>query len=660
MQRRIIIHRHSAGRYRIPYEQELNPAQLQAVMHTTGAALVIAGAGTGKTRTLVYRVARLVEDGVPPESILLLTFTRKAAQEMLRRAAGLLDGRCEQVSGGTFHSFAHSILRRYGEHIGLPRTFTVLDTSDVHDVLNLLRSDLRSELTSRRFPTAQTLSELYSTALNRCQPLSEALAAEYPHFLPLLEPIEQLLQAYTTYKRRHGLVDYDDLLVLLLQLLEEHPTVRARLHAQYRFLMVDEYQDTNRLQHRITLLLSGPEENVMAVGDDAQSIYSFRGADFRNILEFPKAFQQCRLIQLEENYRSTQPILDFANAILARAAFGYRKRLFTRRAPEGALPVIVCTEDERQQSLFVVQQVLELREQGIPLEQIAVLARSAYLFFDLEIELARAGIPYRKFGGLKFTETAHIKDIIALARVLHNPGDVVSWYRALLLLEGVGPRTARRIVESLQQEGVRWEDPHRLEALAPASRAAVASFWHLLRRLALQPPPLPELLQELVAFYRPILERRYDDAHKRWKDLEMLLSIAERYARLEEFLADLSLEPPTESLVEVEPTGADQESPLVLSTVHSAKGLEWDAVLLIWATDGRFPPLKARESLESFEEERRLFYVACTRARRWLYIVYPLRGFEQGDRWAFTKVSPFVAELEPGIAEYWSVTVQSA
>lgn len=661
---RILPADHHRRSYRIRYEEELNSAQLRAVMHQEGAALVIAGAGTGKTRTLVYRVARLVEDGVPPETILLLTFTRKAAREMLRRAALLLDGRCERVAGGTFHSFAHSVLRRFGTALRLPENFTVLDQPDAEDVLNLVRAEFAPEHRGERFPRKQTLYAVYSASVNRCLPVSEILQQEYPHFVHLSEELERLFETYRRYKRQHGLLDYDDLLLFCLELLEEHPTARQRLHTQFRFVMVDEYQDTNRLQHRLSLLLAGPDENILAVGDDAQCIYSFRGADFRNILEFPKAFRQCTLITLEENYRSTQPVLDFANAILSRAVYGYQKRLVSRQ-PEGPRPALIRAEDERQQSLFVVQQVLELREQGIPLSEMAVLARAAHLFFDLEIELSRAGIPYRKFGGMKFTETAHVKDLLALARIVDNSSDSISWYRVALLLEGVGPRTARRIVEAVRDGLLRWEDANSMEALllgAPASvRARLTELWELLRELALRSVPLPELMRRLAIYYMPLLQCRYDDYHKRWKDIEAVLLLAERYRSLQEFLADLALEPPTESMVEAAVPDMQEEAPLTLSTVHSAKGLEWSAVFLIWMTDGRFPVGWAYESLEALEEERRLFYVACTRSKRCLYVLYPVRALDSESGWVLSKPSPFWAELEhEGVAERWVLVSENS
>ncbi|MDW8224793.1 MAG: ATP-dependent helicase [Bacteroidota bacterium] len=660
---RVVRSTFSRRQYRLPYEKELNPAQLQAVMHQEGPALVIAGAGTGKTRTLVYRVARLVEDGTPPENILLLTFTRKAAREMLHRAAQLLDGRCERVSGGTFHSFAHSVLRRYGKALGLPPNFTVLDQTDAQDVLNLVRSELFREQPRERFPQKQTLYNIHSAAVNRCRSVGEVLRTDYPHFQRLAEELERLFAAYNRYKRQHGLVDYDDLLLLLIELLEQHAGILRRLHAQFRYVMVDEYQDTNPLQHRISLLLAGPEENILVVGDDAQSIYSFRGADFRNILEFPDAFHRCACIRLEENYRSTQPILDLANAIIARAAYGYHKQLYSNRK-EGPLPVFIRAEDERQQSLFVVQQILELREQGLPLSEIAVLARSSYLFFDLEIELARTGLPYRKFGGMKLTETAHVKDVLALLRIVDNIADIVSWHRALLLLEGVGPRTAHRIIAAIRQGHLRWENPHAIDAVlvgtSATARTAILQLWELLRGLFLRQEPPPELLSQAALFYYPLLQRHYDDHHRRWKDIEALMGLAARYRELREFLADIALEPPTESVAEVASPDSDEEAPLTLSTVHSAKGLEWSAVFILWMTDGCFPVTWAYESPDAYEEERRLFYVACTRAKRYLYVLYPTRAIDRESGWILSKPSPFLVELGEGHAECWILVTEDS
>ena len=437
--------------YRINYEEELNPAQLKAVMHREGPALVLAGAGTGKTRTLTYRVARLVEDGVDPASILLLTFTRKAAREMLRRAGGLLDGRCEKVAGGTFHSFAYGVLQRFGVVEEGSRTtsrpVSVLDQADAEDVMNLVRGRFDVKGLKRRFPKKNTLVKMASTAVNTVTPIEEVVAQDFPQFLADADRIVEVVQAYQDYKRHHGLFDYDDLLLYLLAM-TRHEEVGPALRTRYQHIMVDEYQDTNALQHAIILGLSGRRGNVMAVGDDAQSIYSFRGADVRNIHAYPDSFDDCEVIRLEQNYRSTQPILDVCNDILRDAPGMFEKELFTD-VKEGEPPILVSCTNERQQSAFVVQQILELREQGVPLDDVAVLFRSGFLSFDLEIELRKANIPFVKFGGMKFTEAAHVKDLLALLRITANSRDVVSWYRVLLLLPGVGQKTAQQILDSM-------------------------------------------------------------------------------------------------------------------------------------------------------------------------------------------------------------------
>ncbi|MDX9760167.1 MAG: ATP-dependent helicase, partial [Bacteroidota bacterium] len=404
------------SRYRIRYRDELNAAQYEAATVLEGPVLVVAGAGTGKTRTLTYRVARLIESGVPPESVLLLTFTRKAAREMLRRAALLLDERTERVSGGTFHSFANMVLRQHAAEIGYAVNFTILDQGDSEDVINMLRTRLGLSEKKKRFPKKQTVQRIYSMSVNTLTPLDIIVARDYPQFVEQTDDIEQLARAYVGYKRANNIMDYDDLLVNLVTLLEQKEEIRRRLGERYRYIMVDEYQDTNRLQARIVRQLAAMHNNVMAVGDDAQSIYSFRGANFRNIMDFPKDYDNCRIITLEENYRSTQPVLDFTNEIIRMAAEKYSKTLFTSRR-EGMTPSLIAMEGENTQSRYIAQQVLELREEGVPLKEISVLFRAGYHSFDLEIELARYNIPYVKYGGLKLMETAHIKDMLAYLRV---------------------------------------------------------------------------------------------------------------------------------------------------------------------------------------------------------------------------------------------------
>lgn len=626
--------------FRIDYATELNPAQYEAVTHTGGPALVVAGAGTGKTRTLVFRVARLVESGIDPNQILLLTFTRKAADEMLRRASTLLDGRCEHVAGGTFHSFANTILRRYGTSIGLDGTFTILDRADGEDVINLLRAANGLDKKERRFPRKQVLAEMFSMAVNKSLSLAELIEDQYAHLAEHSESMLALAAEYTQYKREHQMVDYDDLLVRLYELLASGVDTRRRLSQSFRYIMVDEYQDTNALQAQIVRLLACEHDNVMAVGDDAQSIYSFRGASFRNIMDFPTLFSGTRLIALEENYRSTQPILDLSNAIIAAARERYTKNLFTSRG-HGMTPILVAAESERFQSRFVCQRILELREEGIPLDDIAVLFRSGFHSFDLELELARHDIPFLKRGGFKFIETAHIKDVLAYLRVLQNPRDVVSWHRVLLLIEGIGPRSSDEIVRWLAGGGA-------LEQLATYPKPALATDLRtlsvLLRDLS-APSRLPqEVLEALLRYYEPILKRVHrEDYPKRRRDLDQLATIAARYRSLTSFIADLALEPPTDSIGD-NLAGDREDEILTLSTVHSAKGLEWHCVFILWAAEGRFPSAYTVDEVE-IEEERRLFYVAATRAKDQLYITYPLHIFERSAGYVMGKPSRFIENL---------------
>jgi DNA helicase II / ATP-dependent DNA helicase PcrA len=634
-----------APSFRIDYEGELNAAQYAAVSHVEGPVLVVAGAGSGKTRTLVYRVARLVEIGLPPQSILLLTFTRRAAQEMLERAAALVGPDCGRVCGGTFHSFSNLVLRRFAREVGRERSFTILDRGDSEDVIQLIRTGMGLDRKDRRFPKKQTIAELFSAAVNKTAPLARIVEAQAPHLAEHLEDLERLSVRYDAYKAEKNLFDYDDLLLKLRDLLAARSDLAERLSCELRFIMVDEYQDTNRLQAEIVERLAVAHQNVMAVGDDAQSIYSFRGADFRNIMEFEKRFPGARVIALEENYRSTQPILDLANAVIERAAERYTKVLRTR-VKDGVTPLLVQAENESFQSRFVCQRILELREEGVPLDEIAVLFRSSFHSFDLEVELARADVPFVKRGGFKFVETAHVKDLIAHLRVVANPLDTVSWLRVLLLLEGIGPKIAGEMVEVIAAKG------GELSGLQiPGRRAAqskeVGQLARLLESLRAEQPKPAAALERVMAYYEPILERTHpDDYPRRQKDLEHLVTIAARYRSLETMLSDFALEPPSDS-VGGTLSDAEDEGRLTLSTIHSAKGLEWHTVFLIWAAEGKFPAQYSMIEESELEEERRLCYVAITRAKRLAYVSYPIQYFERGMGPALGRPSRFVAGL-PG------------
>jgi DNA helicase-2/ATP-dependent DNA helicase PcrA len=651
--KREIFEEHSIKQSKIRYKDELNPAQYEAVMTLDGPVLVIAGAGTGKTRTITYRVARLVEIGVNPESILLLTFTRKAAQEMLSRASLLLDARCDRVSGGTFHSFANLTLRKYAQLLKYDNSFTILDQGDAEDVINLLRTQEGYDRAKVRFPRKQTLYEIYSKSINTETPIEEIVLNEFPHYYEQVEDIVKLFRIYNTYKAKHNLMDYDDLLLNLKRLLEEFDDVRKKLSNQYKYIMIDEYQDTNKLQADIVRLLGMEHRNVMAVGDDSQSIYAFRGANFRNIMDFPKDFPGTKIIKLEENYRSTQPILNLANEIIDRAREKYTKVLYTRK-PGGELPVIVVAPSENHQSKFVVQKILELREEGIPLNQIAVLFRASYLSFDLEIELAKANIPFVKFGGFKFIETAHIKDIVAHLRVILNPNDVISWHRILLLLDGVGPRTAQKIIEDITSGKLNIKTNPKFWVEFKGYPESVSQLFKLLYTIYPDDVSVSEKTEIILRYYEPIMRDKYDDYERRKKDLEIFENIASRYDSLEEFLTDLAIEPPNESVAEIVPPGSDDEY-LVLSTIHSAKGLEWNTVFIIHALDGIFPSSHSAKNDDEMEEERRLMYVACTRAKEHLFICYPVGIYDSRSGFVLTKPSRFIADLPDGLVEYWVI-----
>ncbi|MEW6298002.1 MAG: UvrD-helicase domain-containing protein [Thermodesulfobacteriota bacterium] len=635
-------------RFLIDYQHELNPAQYEAVVTHHGPLLVIAGAGSGKTRTLVYRVARMIEEGVEPASILLLTFTRRAAEEMLERAGALLGGRCDKVTGGTFHSFANTVLRRYASLLGFANAFTILDRGDSEDVINLIRTRLGLDKKERRFPRKQTIVEIISLAANKTCSIAEVLDEQFPHLFSELEELIRVADYYRVYKQERSLLDYDDLLTKLRELLQTHPEIAERLSHAFRYIMVDEYQDTNRLQAEIVRLLAHAHDNVMAVGDDAQSIYSFRGATVRNIFDFPRLFPGAKIIKLEENYRSTQPILDLSNQIILQAKESYTKNLFTRRE-QGVKPILVEAESEHYQSRFVAQKILELREQGVPLDDIAVLFRSSFHSFDLELELSRRNIPFIKRGGFKFIETTHIKDVLAHLRVVANPQDAVSWHRVLLLLEGVGPKSGEQILAYV------LGGPDQAQRLGeyPARGVIGAELKKLAELLAqVTAPGLKpvEQVEAIVRYYLPILKRTHrDDFPKRQKDLEHFTVITERYRSLDRLLSDMALEPPSDSVGDILAVDRE-EGMLTLSTIHSAKGLEWHSVFIIWAVDGRFPSLYNTND-DEMEEERRLMYVAATRAKENLFITYPINIFDRATGMVLSKPSRFLDGIPRRVLE---------
>jgi DNA helicase-2/ATP-dependent DNA helicase PcrA len=643
----------------------LNAAQREAVTCDDGPVLVIAGAGSGKTWTLACRVAYLIEHGIQPERILLLTFSRRAAREMLSRADRIVGhGKTSRVLGGTFHAVANRWLRLYGRPLGLSPDFTVLDQADSADLMDLVRGELQLDKRQRerRFPQKDTLAAIYSRMVNAGQGLSRILETAYPWCVDDVETLRCLFAEFTQRKRAQNLLDYDDLLLFWRALAETPAGQEAARHIEH--ILVDEYQDTNPLQAQILLALRREQRNLMVVGDDAQAIYAFRAASVRNILDFPRQFPGARRITLEQNYRSARPILDASNAVIALARERFPKELWPVR-PGGARPRLLTCGDETEQSVEVCRNVLEHREQGTELRRQAVLFRSGHHSDVLELELTRRNIPFVKFGGLKFLEAAHVKDVLAVLRVLENPRDEVSWFRVLQLLDGIGPAAARSLIQVL---GVRAG-----AATDGAGEVGVSPV----RRLVESPPRVPEAAHEPLArlraafadclatqlspsaeigrvrgFLEPIFERRYASAAARIQDIEQLERAAATYSTRGRFLAELALDPPTSTSDLAGPPLLDEDY-LILSTVHSAKGGEWDVVHVIHAADGMFPSDMATGDAESIEEERRLFYVALTRARDMLYVYFPLRFYRRphgrDDAHHYAQVTRFLPESVRGL-----------
>lgn len=636
--------------YKVNYENDLNPAQLSAVMHKRGPVLVIAGAGSGKTKTLTYRVARLIEDGIKPENILLLTFTKKAAAEMLSRATLVLDDRCEKVAGGTFHSFANIILRKYSKFLKLKSNFTILDKSDCEDIINHITGQMFPKK-EKRFPKKSTILEIYSKSVNKETPTKQIIEEEFPQFAHCEDKIIEVHKAYVGYKRENSVLDYDDLLLYVKLLLENNEGLRKKLSNQYQYIMVDEYQDTNTLQADVIKLLASEHSNIMAVGDDAQSIYSFRGANYRNILDFPKLFEGTEIIKLEQNYRSTQNILKLTNTIISKAKEKYAKTLFSN-IESPIVPALICAKDTQMEADFICQRILELLDEDVNLSDICVLARNARMSYALEIELSKRAIPYQKFGGPKFMETAHIKDIVSHLRVIINPDDIISLNRILLLLKGVGATTVNNIIPIIKgnlNPNIKLLPSNKTTSLVPLLK----TLENLRSQISMRKPS--DIVEDVIEYYRPILKDKYDDYNKREKDLDHFQYLSEQYSNLEDFISDMALEPPDASVEGMYKRNSDDEA-LTISTIHSAKGLEWDSVFIIGAVDGRFPSAYSFNSAEEMDEELRLMYVATTRAKNNLYITYPVDMYDYSMNMVLSKPSRFLNGIPDDILEVWDIT----
>ena len=630
---------------KIDYENLLNPAQMEAVMTLDGPVLVIAGAGSGKTRTLVYRVARLVESGVSPEAVLLLTFTRKASQEMLERAAGLADPSCRFVSGGTFHSLAFRVLKIHAEALGYKNSFTIVDRSDMEEILRSLILNLNIPKEGSRFPKRGTVANILSKAANLQKSVDDFMTEEYAQFAEVIPQIKQLGKLYGDYKVKNQLMDYDDLIINLRNLLEKESAVRGQLAKQYSHIMVDEYQDTNTIQSDIVRWLANEHRNIMVVGDDSQSIYSFRGANYRNMIDFPSLFPDVKIVKLEQNYRSTQPILSLTNTLMDMAEEKYTKCLFTEREG-GELPEVVNTSTEPEQALFITTYIQDKLDQGSSIRDFAVLFRAAFHSFELEAQLTRQGLPYVKYGGFKFLESAHIKDFLAHMRVVVNPDEAVSWLRILRLIKNVGQGKSQTLIKWMSENRISPDQVDRWPG-AGKRESGLKPLAILLGRILSGDSDPENVVEYVMEYYSPILKEKYDDYPRRQKELEQVMTMARRYRKLRSFLDDLALDPPS-STADVE--AGDTKNTLTLSTVHSAKGLEWSTVFIIWAMEGRFPPARAYSDPFMLEEERRLMYVAATRAKDELILCYP--GQEAVSQWGVQSfqgngLSSFIASL-PG------------
>jgi DNA helicase-2/ATP-dependent DNA helicase PcrA len=607
--------------------------------------LVVAGAGSGKTRTLAYRVAYLLAAGADPGRILLLTFTRRSAEEMLRRADAIVRRGAHSVArvwGGTFHATANRLLRIYAKAVGLSRDFTVMDEGDAEDMLNVIRHDMGLHAKEMRFPQKSTCRAIYSRCVNGRSDLNFVLKRHFPWCEAWEHELKALFQKYVARKQERHVLDYDDLLLYWAHLVGDERMGRE-VGGRFTHILVDEYQDTNPLQADILRGMSAGGCDVMAVGDDAQSIYGFRAATVRNMLDFPKQFPNAAVVTLEQNYRSVMPILETTNLIIAQSRERFTKDLWSDRRV-GQRPRLVTCRDEPQQDDYVIRRILEHREEGIPLRRQAVLFRTGHHSDTLEVELTRRNIPYHKYGGLRFLEAAHVKDLIAFLRIVENPRDEMAWFRALQLMDGIGPSTAARIIRFVDEHG---NDPRCLRDFQPppAAQALLPNFAALMGDLtaagATNPAPQVERIRK---FYDPILQKRYENPVVRARDLESLEQIASGYRSRRKFLVDLQLDPPSSTSDLAGPPNLDEDW-LVLSTIHSAKGCEWDAVYVIHAADGCLPSDMATGSEEEIEEELRLTYVAMTRARDFLYVTWPLRYYRKwlkhDDLHAYAQLSRF-------------------
>ncbi len=655
------------------YREELNSEQFRVVTAKPKASLVVAGAGTGKTRTITYRVAYLIEQGVSPQKILLATFTNRAAREMLRRVENLTGSQnVHRIWGGTFHRIANLILRRHAVSIGYDSNYSILDSEDAKEFVNVCIDEAGIDTKAKRFPKAEVIQNIISYANNTDLPIENVIIGKYPYFEMLTEQIKRVDLIFQERKRERNVMDYDDLLLNWKRLLITKPEIADVYAAQFEHILVDEYQDTNRLQAEIIDLLAVKHRNVMVVGDDAQSIFAWRGAEFTNIYEFPKRYPEAEVYKLETNYRSTPEILGLANTSIACNRKQFPKMLQAVKKSREFKPALVPCSNVEQQSAFIASRILELRDEGTSLEEIAVMYRSHYHSLELQLELTRRNIPYRVQSGVRFFEQAHLKDVISYLRIIVNPRDELAWKRILKMIPSVGNATANRIYESM----VLSEPPavaggsDKLTLRLPAAlnrlqnRQAWQDFVKLLELLTTDENrnnPAKQIELILANGYEQHLQETFENADARIEDLRQLVLYASRYDSTEGFLSELALlsterfKEPTGITGEDVVSGGEEDELLTLTSVHQAKGLEWKAVFIIWAAEGKFPSPRSLKEIDSEEEERRLWYVALTRAQDELYLTYPLMMIDYSRQTVLQKPSRFIMECPPILFEVWSL-----
>lgn len=653
---------------RIDYAGELNEQQHAAVTAAPGPALVIAGAGSGKTRTLTYRVAWLLEHGTAPDRILLLTFTNKAAREMMRRVAALLPEDLSGLWGGTFHSVGNRILRRHAAVLGYKSDFTIVDREDTEQLVQAAVDSLKIDVKETRFPKPDMLADLFSMAINTHRTVKEVVETNYRAFAELSGKIEQVGQAFQERKRQNNVMDFDDLLVLWLRLLEQDQSVRELYQRRFQFLLVDEYQDTNRLQSDLIDLLAARHRNVMVVGDDSQSIYSWRGANFKNIIEFPKRYSDAKVYKIETNYRSTPEILQLANAAIAANTNQFPKELKSA-CPAGEKPALIVTETAGQQAEFVAQRALELRDERVNLNEMAVLYRSHFHALELQLEFTRRNIPFTITSGIRFFEQAHIKDVAAFIKLVANPADEISFKRIVKLMPGIGNKAADKLwncfaVNFLDHEKGPAPVARTLQACANSVPKKAVVPWAQFTATFAQMEP-PEIRQNPARLITHLIEAVYEDYAKenftnytqRLDELDQLGNFARGFEDTNEFLSQLALL--TNMEAEEEKPKPESDETIKLTTIHQAKGLEFDAVFVVMLCEGMFPSARSLEMVEALEEERRLFYVAVTRARKHLHLSYPItRNLGNSNGLQFP--SRFLKELPDEVFEEWNLRAPGA